>query len=718
MDATESVWQSVKPNKYCSCGYRCDCLQLIIKNKISTKRLFVRLGKENESDINLALSSNEINLDEILNQFNHFKYCKSYHSIFHDLKFNQIKRKPYSFYCPHHVDQLDITEKSTIFHQLIDNSEFTSSNLHLNDVENNIGELYINRGNLKEVDVPKLIHNNHHPESISNHQSKEDQAANENESLISNHDFIDLNKLNNLNNGYLETNSIDLKEIKCVDEELNVKLRNSLDNGSANNSTNHLVFKASIKTNDSKVNKSSNRVSRTKVKKTNNKENRKSLKECCNKFTSLRRYLNPFLCLLNILLILVDFVSDLLIARYHFISENYIACSVTMCFIYYAAYMHFLFETNFSKKLDILKKKFKFINLNNVSTDLVIGIVHLFLPVKIFIESIYLVYNMYKWELRLINLRTEDKHQDIEVALRVCLRRAHKSNLILALFKSFPQFLFQYCFYIYYLSDKESSLNWLFIITISSSLVTYIKNSYCGDLYYIEDNLNKHFEELRFLEIVKFNYLPFKFNIVLFIYNLTEFLLNFPFFLIFYKFKTFDSFIKIFQSYEVYVFLIYTFLFFKSYVTFFKNYLTTMKLEKDEDGNWVKDILFIRKRAYSHVNYLFILRLIISSIFLFSFYHQFNTRVYSLILFFYFMLFLITAVGYILKITIVADQLINLKNFFMWKSIFCHLENLNGFSIYNERLFNQWLEKILIDSYYFQFKILVYNCYHIFFKRN
>lgn len=260
--------------------------------------------------------------------------------------------------------------------------------------------------------------------------------------------------------------------------------------------------------------------------------------------------------------------------------------------------------------------------------------------------------------------------------------------------------------------------NWLFIVTITSSLITYIKNSYCGDLYYIEDNLNKNFEELRFLNTIKFNYLPFKFNIVLFIYNVCEFLINFPFFLIFYSFKSFDSILSIVTSYNFYLFCFYTILFFKSYVSFFKSYLASMKLEKDEDANWKKDVLFIRKNSHSHVNYLFILRIAVSCVFLFSLSSTFSTKRYYLILFFYFMLLAITAVGYLLKTTIVSDQLINLKNFVMWKGIFSHLENLNGFGVWNERLFNQWIEKIIFENYYFQFKVLLYNAYHIFFKRN
>lgn len=724
MDAAETVWQCVKPNKYCSCGYKCDCLQLIVKNKISTKRLFLRLEKENETDINLALSLNEFGLDEILNQFNHFKYCKAYHSIFHEKRFNRIKRKAFAFQCLHHIEES--TEKPHIIHQLIDTSNDSPA-----DVENNLGEVLLPNGNHQSLKLEQQHHNSTTDESLklnhvhheSNHQPNHlkeidlnEIIPNENESLISNHDFVNLTNLNNLNslNHHYETNSIDLKEIKCVDDEFNFKFRNSL-NGNGKEYTQHESSNNSSKSQSKKRTKTSRKAP-------SKNENRKSIPRlCCSKFAMLRRYLNPFLCLLNILLIVVDFSSDILIVRYHLVSENYIATLITVCFIYWAAYMHFLFDTNFGRKLDLFKRKFKFINLNNVSTDLIIGVVHLFLPVKIFIESIYLVYDMYKWELRLINCRNEDKHQDIEVALRVCLRRAHKSNLILALFKAFPQFLYQYYHYIIYLSDKETALNWLFIITILSSLVTYIKNSYCGDLYYIEDNLNKNFEELRFLNLIKFNYLPFKFNIVLFIYNLTEFLLNFPFFLIFYRFKfrSYESIIAIFKEYDFYFFILYIILFFKSYVTFFKNYLTTMKLEKDEDANWKKDVLFIRKRSTnSHVNYLFLLRLIVSCVFLISLGNTFNERYYYLILFIYFMLLAITAVGYILKITIVADQLINTKNFFMWKSIFTHMESVNGFSIYNEKLFNQWIEKIIFENYYFQWKVLLYNAYHIVFKRN
>lgn len=718
MDSINSnVWQSVnKPNKYCSCGYKCDCLQLIVKNKISTKRLFLRLEKENDTDINLALSISEFGLDEILNQFNHFKYCKAYHSIFHEKKFNRIKRKPFAFYCLHHIEELDeINDKPHIIHQLIDDTE--------TDLESNLAEVALNGNSLSNhqnylrenslIEGLKLNHqqltNNqltHYRKAInlasSNNRDLNEILPNENESLISAHDF------GNLNNHH-DTNSIDLKEIKCVDEEFNIKFRKSLDNCSLQQ-VNHQELQSEPITAKTK-----------KKKNTESTENRRkrSSKSCCNKFYIFRRYLNPFLCLLNILLIIVDFSSDILIARYHFVSQNYVSTTITFCFIYWAAYMHFLFETNFSKKLDLFKRKFKFINLNNVSTDLIIGIVHLFLPVKIFIESIYLVYNMYKWELRLINCRNEDKHQDIEVVVRLCLRRAHKSNLILALFKAFPQFLFQYYHYAYYhLNTKGEQLNWLFVITILSSLVTYIKNSYCGDLYYIEDNLNKNFEELRFLNIIKFNYLPFKFNIVLFIYNLTEFLLNFPFFLKFYSFKSSDSILSIVKTVDFYLFICYIILFFKSYVTFFKNYLTSMKLEKDEDASWKKDVLFLRKHTHSHVNYLFILRLIVSCVFLVSFSSTFNAKDYYLILFIYFMLLAITAVGYILKTTIVSDQLVNLKNFQIWKGIFSHLENLNGFSIWNERLFNQWLEKIIFENYYFQWKVLLYNAYHIFLKRN
>ena len=745
MDATDSVWQSVKPNKYCSCGYKCDCLQLIVKNKISTKRLFLRLEKENESDINLALSLNEFGFDEILNQFNHFKYCKAYHSIFHEKRFNRIKRKPFAFHCLHHLEQLESSEVPHIIHQLIDKTEEESS---LEVLENNLDEivlngssinhLHLNNHILKEINCKdtNLIENNlkennlkeefklnyHHHESADHsnshhHTDLNEIIPNENESLISTHDFVNLNNLTN-NYHHYETNSIDLKEIKCIDEELNIKFRQSLDNSSLKYTFNSPTQQS--QEDESSISKKCKITKKKKKKKNSNElngindERRKSIRTCCSKFALIRRYINPFLCLLNILLIIVDFTTDILIARYHFISENYISTSITFCFIYWAAYMHFLFETNFSKKLDLFKRKFKFINLNNVSTDLIIGIIHLFLPVKVFIESIYLVYNMYKWELRLINCRNEDKHHDIEVALRVCLRRAHKSNLILALFKAFPQFLFQYYHYVYYLTNKDDEpLNWLFVITILSSLVTYIKNSYCGDLYYIEDNLNKNFEELRFLDIIKFNYLPFRFNIVLFIYNLTEFLLNFPFFLMFYTFKSYDSILNIFKSYESYFFICYIILFFKSYVTFFKNYLTSMKLEKDEDASWKKDILFIRKRTHSHVNYLFILRLIVSGVFLISLSNTFNAKYYYLILFFFFMLLAITAVGYILKTIIISDQLINLKNFIMWKAIFRHLEFLNGFSIYNERLFNQWLEKIIFENYYFQWKLLFYN----FFKR-
>src|SRR5690606_17467536 len=159
-----------------------------------------------------------------------------------------------------------------------------------------------------------------------------------------------------------------------------------------------------------------------------------------SRFVNLRRYLNPFLCLVNILLIITDFSTDILIARYHFMNENYIATSITLCFIYWAAYMHFLFDGNFHRKLLMLKRKFNF-RLNNICTDLVIGIVYLLMPLKNFIESIYLVYNMYRWELRLINCRDRRRHQDIEVMLRMSLRKAHKSSLILALFEAFPQFL-------------------------------------------------------------------------------------------------------------------------------------------------------------------------------------------------------------------------------------------------------------------------------------
>jgi len=712
-DAALQVWQSVKPNKYCSCGYKCDCLQLIVKNKISTKRLFLRLEKENESDINLALSLNEIGLDEILNQFNHFKYCKAYHSIFHEKKSNRIKRKPFAFQCAHHIEES--TEKPHIIHQLIDKSKDE-------DVES---QILPNGNHFKDfnlIENARLNHrhdSNNHLNNNSNHFKEIDLneiIPNENESLISAHDFVNLNT--NLN--HLDTNSTDLKEIKCVDDSA-IKFRNSTDNNSINKDYTQQQTSESYSNGSSKRSSTPKRRTPTTKKSTKRsiENNRKSIPRlCCNKFAILRRFLDPFLCLLNILLIIIDFSSDILIARYHFISENYTSTLITVCFIYWAAYMHFLFDTNFSKKLDLFRRKFKFINLNNVSTDLIIGIIHLFLPVKIFIESIYLVANMYRWQLRLINCHNDDKNQDIEVALRVCLRRAHKSNLILALFKAFPQFLYQYYHYIVYLSnDKEAALNWLFVITISSSLITYIKNSYCGDLYYIEDNLNRNYEELRFLGIIKFNYLPFRFNIVLFIYNSTEFLLNFPFFLIFYQVKSHQSILEVVKNYDFYFFIIYIFLFFKSYVTFFKNYLTSMKLAKDEDSNWKKDVLFIRKGSTnSHVNYLFILRLIVSCVFLLSLRRSFNERNYYSILFIYFMLLFITAVGYILKITIVADQLIN--QYPIWKGIFCHYENLNGFSIYNEKLFNHWIEKIIFDNYYFQWKVLLYNAYHIVFKRS
>ena len=205
---------------------------------------------------------------------------------------------------------------------------------------------------------------------------------------------------------------------------------------------------------------------------------------------------------------------------------------------------------------------------------------------------------------------------------------------------------------------------------------------------------------------------------MLFIYNVCEFLINFPFFLIFYSFKSFESMLSIFRSLDFYLFCFYIILFFKSYVSFFKSYLASMKLEKDEDANWKKDVLFIRKYSHSHVNYLFILRIAVSCVFLISLSSTFSAKHYYLILFLYFMLLAITAVGYCLKTTIVSDQLINLKNFIMWKGIFRHLENLNGFGIWNERLFNQWIEKIIFSNYYFQFKVLAYNAYHIFFKRN
>lgn len=702
MDTTESVWQSVKPNKYCSCGYKCDCLQLMVKNKISTKRLFLRLEKENETDINL-LSINEFGLDEILNQFNHFKYCKAYHSIFHEKQFNRIKRKPSAFQCLHHIEESD--EKPHIIHQLIDTKSI--KNLPA-DLDNNIGS--ISNGNHHYGKRHSKFETSSPTEDALKQRKETDLneiLPNENESLISAHDFVtNLNNLNNSLDHNFDSNSIDLKEIKCINlnNDLDYIQQKSTTSTPANDLLNGTIKRRKTKTNDKKTNVKRKSIARS----------------FYDKFAGLRRYLNGFLCLLNIFLIVVDFVSDILIARYHFISENYIATSITICFIWWSSYMHFLFDPNFSKKLELFKRKFKIINLNNVPTDLLIAIVHFVLPVKIFIESIYLIYNMYKWECRLINCQNEERRQDIEVALRVCLRRAHKSNLILALFKAFPQFLYQYYHYVIYLvNDKETTSNWLFIITILSSLVIYIKNSYCGDLYYIEDNLNKNYEELRFLNIIKFNYLSFKFNIVLFIYNLTEFLLNFPFFLIFYRFKFHESIMSVFKEYDFYLFVIYIVLFFKSYVTFFKNYLTTMKLEKDEDANWKKDVLFIRKRSSnSHVNYLFILRLIVSFFFLISLSNTFSTKNYSLILFIYFMLIAITAVGYILKITIVADQLINLKNFYVWKSIFCHLENLNGFSIYNDRLFNQWIEKIIYENYYFHWKILIYNAYHIFFRRN
>ena len=456
MDTTESgILQSVKPNKYCSCGYKCDCLHLIVKNKISTKRLFLRLEKEeNESDINLALSLNEFGFDEIINQFSHFKYCKAYHSIFHEKRLNRIKRKPFAFYCLHHVEQLSPSDKPHIIHQLIDGSDGSSTDLESGPAEavlQNGGSAahYRSHQYLKEnslIEDLKLRHelrkmeNSLRPNSLgSNHPDLNEIMPNENESLISTHDFGNLNSLNNFNglnplNHHYEPNSFDLKEIRCVDDELNVKFRNGLDlNGM------HDAHVESDESTDARPKKGARKKKRAKRTETSEEYRRRSLKSCCSKFTLLRRYLNPFFCLLNILLIIVDFLSDILIARYHFISENYISTSITFCFIYWAAYMHFLFETNFSKKLDLFKRKFSFINLNNVFTDLIIGIVHLFLPVKIFIESIYLVYNMYKWELRLINCRNEEKHQDIEVVVRSCLRRAHKSNLIMALFKAFPQ---------------------------------------------------------------------------------------------------------------------------------------------------------------------------------------------------------------------------------------------------------------------------------------
>lgn len=461
METAESgIPQSVKPNKYCSCGYKCDCLHLIVKNKISTKRLFLRLEKEeNESDINLALSLNEFGFDEIINQFNHFKYCKAYHSIFHEKRLNRIKRKPFAFYCLHHVEQLSPSDKPHIIHQLIDNSDGSST-----DLESNPGEAMLPNGGgslashhrshqyLKEnslIEGLKLRHelrkieNSLHSNPPSNHhnhhQDLNEIMPNENESLISAHDFVHLNNLSNMNPlNHYEASSIDLKEIKCVDEDLNIKFRNRLDlHAVVVPDTQPISDELQTAVRPKKGQRKKRSAKRTEP---SEEERRRSLgKTCCSKFTQLRRYLNPFLCLLNILLIIVDFLSDILIARYHFAAENYISTAITFCFIYWAAYMHFLFETNLSKKLDLFRRKFRFINLNNVSADLIIGVVHLFLPVKIFIESIYLVYNMYKWELRLINCRNEDKQQDIEVVVRSCLRRAHKSNLIIALFNAFPQ---------------------------------------------------------------------------------------------------------------------------------------------------------------------------------------------------------------------------------------------------------------------------------------
>jgi hypothetical protein len=633
------------------------------------------------------------NLYEALDQFKHLKYCKAYHALFHERQFHRIKRKPGAHACRHHrPDSNDLQQDHDYKYQL-----------------------GLGQRSRKRNKSSRCVKDDRHSESDS-------------EPCTSDSDYERERADSGRSNGRL---SSDQRQVHIeIDSAGKVHyIKQNGDNHNSSAAPMHLseidVSMLAEQANDDDRSTQTRKRNSTDPHLENVDRSTTCLRQptlttvveldssCSTYLSTVGRYLSAFMCFIQILFIAVDFGSDVWIASQHFLSENYIATSITLCFIYWAAYMHLLFDGSFHRKLLQVKRRVHFVRFNSVCADLLIGLVYLLMPLKNLLESVYLVFITCRWRLRLAETGDRKQRRELQVVLRSAERKAHKVLLIQALFQAFPQFLYQLFFAIVAYNHEElPNPSAVHALTILTSLASYVLNSYHGDVYCIEDHLNKHFEELRHVIRVRFQRLPLRCRFVLFSYTLSEFLLNFPFWLTFYKLTLPRSLLLTLTLPDFYLFVAYIVLFVKSYISFFKAHLSAMRLERDGAAGWSQDVLFIRRNSHARLNCLFVARLFLCVCFLAVLRDSLDSQPYLLALFSFASLLALTVIGYLLKVALVAEQLLSSRTVRTWRRIFTHLEHQNGFSAFNERLFVIWAERILVKNFYFQWRVLLFNVCH------
>lgn len=713
----------VKPKRYCACGYRCDCLELIVRNKVLGKHMQAQLEWRWNNGLHTRRPSivspiDPDNLYEVLDQFKHLKYCKAYHALFHERQFHRIKRKPGAHACRHHrpeSGELPL-ESNHHHHHLLHpyhhqltltarnrkriRSESTNDCLRFSDSESESS-----CSSDSDCEPAQSRRRSSKVASVSDAGCDSNRNSQQVHIEIDSCNKVHCVQFNGLSNGTppkIASEPVHLTEIDV--SILADQIDHTRANGTGESKQADLVKRTKNDTNRSRRADSYSRST----------SSGSSRSQCSTHLAIIGRYLSAFMCFVQMLFIMVDFGSDVWIASRHFLSENYIATSITLCFIYWAAYMHLLFDGSFHRKLLQVKRRVHFVRFNSVCADLVIGLVYLLMPLKNLCESLYLVFITCRWRLRLAVTRDRKQRDELQVVIRSAERKAHKVLLIQSLFQAFPQFLYQLFFAIVAYNHEElPNPNAAHALTILTSLASYVLNSYHGDVYCIEDHLNKHFEELRHVSRVRFQRLPLRCRLVLFSYTLSDFLLNFPFWLAFYKLTLPRSLLLTLALPDFYLFIAYIVLFVKSYISFFKAHLSAMRLERDGAAGWSQDVLFIRRNSHARLNFLFVGRLLLCVCFLALLRGSLDRRPYLLALFIFAGLLALTIVGYLLKVALVAEQLLSARTVRTWRRIFQHLERLNGFSAFNQRLFVIWAERILVKNFYFQWRVLLFNVCHV-----